>query len=203
MPNLDLVRKDDVSTFRKIAIGTWRNAYDPSVYGTMELRMDRRSRTSPSSARRPARSDGHAAASRRRRRRARADARRQRHPALESRVSARHIGRGVFPGGDDRRRRGKIDLSGATLYTSRISRSPRSSTSFRNEVTRFEAPEGPGPRAPPRHKEVPSALLLQLGARLISFLSLHAQPRPARRRRTQGPVRQHHDHQHRLARPRT
>lgn len=40
MPNLDLVRKDDVSSFRKIAIGTWATAYDPSVYGTMELRMD-------------------------------------------------------------------------------------------------------------------------------------------------------------------
>src|SRR6476661_5910326 len=40
MPNLDLVRKDDVSSFRKIAIGTWRTAYDPSVYGQIELRMD-------------------------------------------------------------------------------------------------------------------------------------------------------------------
>jgi pyruvate/2-oxoglutarate dehydrogenase complex dihydrolipoamide acyltransferase (E2) component len=40
VPNLELTRKDDVSSFRKIAIGTWRNAYDPSVYGTMELRMD-------------------------------------------------------------------------------------------------------------------------------------------------------------------
>ncbi len=40
MPNLELVRKDDVSSFRKIAIGTWQTAYDPSVYGTMELRMD-------------------------------------------------------------------------------------------------------------------------------------------------------------------
>src|SRR6266545_6530863 len=40
MPNLDLVRKTDVSSFRKIAIGTWQNAYDPSIYGTMELRMD-------------------------------------------------------------------------------------------------------------------------------------------------------------------
>lgn len=40
MPNLELVRKDEVSSFRKIAIGTWRNAYDPSVYGTIELRMD-------------------------------------------------------------------------------------------------------------------------------------------------------------------
>ncbi len=40
MPNVELVRKKDVSSFRKIAIGTWRTAYDPSVYGTMELRMD-------------------------------------------------------------------------------------------------------------------------------------------------------------------
>lgn len=40
MPNLDLVPKKDLSSFRKIAIGTWQNAYDPSVYGTMELRMD-------------------------------------------------------------------------------------------------------------------------------------------------------------------
>jgi pyruvate dehydrogenase E2 component (dihydrolipoamide acetyltransferase) len=40
MPNLDLTRKDDVSSFRKVAIGTWRDAYDPSVYGTMDLRMD-------------------------------------------------------------------------------------------------------------------------------------------------------------------
>ncbi len=40
MPNLQLVPKRDVSSFRKIAIGTWSNAYDPSVYGTMDLRMD-------------------------------------------------------------------------------------------------------------------------------------------------------------------
>jgi pyruvate dehydrogenase E2 component (dihydrolipoamide acetyltransferase) len=40
MPNLDLVRKDDVSSFRKVAIGTWNTVGDPSVYGTMELRMD-------------------------------------------------------------------------------------------------------------------------------------------------------------------
>jgi len=44
VPNLELVRKDDVSSFRKIAIGTWRTAYDPSVYGTMELRMDEAAR---------------------------------------------------------------------------------------------------------------------------------------------------------------
>lgn len=40
MPNLDLVRKDNVSSFRKIAIGTWDAARDPQVYGTMEVRMD-------------------------------------------------------------------------------------------------------------------------------------------------------------------
>ncbi len=40
MPNLELVKKTDVSSFRKIAIGTWRTAYDPSVYGTMDIRMD-------------------------------------------------------------------------------------------------------------------------------------------------------------------
>src|SRR5207237_474007 len=40
MPNLDLTPKHDVSSFRKIAIGTWADAYDPSVYGTMEVNMD-------------------------------------------------------------------------------------------------------------------------------------------------------------------
>ena len=41
MPNLELEPKDDVSSFRRIAIGTWETAYDPSVYGTMEVRMDK------------------------------------------------------------------------------------------------------------------------------------------------------------------
>ena len=40
MPNLELAKKKDVASFRKIAIGTWRTAYDPSVYGTMEMKMD-------------------------------------------------------------------------------------------------------------------------------------------------------------------
>jgi pyruvate/2-oxoglutarate dehydrogenase complex dihydrolipoamide acyltransferase (E2) component len=40
MPHLDLVKKTDVSSFRKIAIGTWQTAYDPSVYGSMEIHMD-------------------------------------------------------------------------------------------------------------------------------------------------------------------
>ncbi len=41
MPNLELTPKQDVSSFRKIAIGTWRTAADPSVYGTLEVTMDR------------------------------------------------------------------------------------------------------------------------------------------------------------------
>jgi pyruvate/2-oxoglutarate dehydrogenase complex dihydrolipoamide acyltransferase (E2) component len=40
MPNLKLRLKQDISSFRKIAIGTWQDAYDPSVYGTLELRVD-------------------------------------------------------------------------------------------------------------------------------------------------------------------
>jgi pyruvate/2-oxoglutarate dehydrogenase complex dihydrolipoamide acyltransferase (E2) component len=40
MPQLELVRKSDLSAFRKIALGTWETTYDPSVYGTMEIRMD-------------------------------------------------------------------------------------------------------------------------------------------------------------------
>lgn len=41
MPNLDLTLKKDLSTFRRIAIGSWRTTFDPSVYGTMEIRMDK------------------------------------------------------------------------------------------------------------------------------------------------------------------
>lgn len=41
MPNLELEPKDDISSFRRIALGTWKTAYDPSVYGTMEVRMDK------------------------------------------------------------------------------------------------------------------------------------------------------------------
>jgi pyruvate/2-oxoglutarate dehydrogenase complex dihydrolipoamide acyltransferase (E2) component len=38
--NLKLVRQRQVSSFRKVALGTWRTAYDPSVYGSIELRME-------------------------------------------------------------------------------------------------------------------------------------------------------------------
>ncbi len=41
MAHLELVQKKDLSSFRRIAIGTWATAYDPSVYGTMEVRVDK------------------------------------------------------------------------------------------------------------------------------------------------------------------
>jgi len=44
MPNIQLRRKTDLSAFRKIALGTWHTAYDPSVYGSLTLRMERAER---------------------------------------------------------------------------------------------------------------------------------------------------------------
>lgn len=41
MGHLQLTPKKDVSSFRKIAIGTWQTAYDPTVYGTLRIRMDK------------------------------------------------------------------------------------------------------------------------------------------------------------------
>lgn len=41
MPNLDLELKEELSSYRRIALGTWGTPRDPSIYGTMELRMDR------------------------------------------------------------------------------------------------------------------------------------------------------------------
>lgn len=40
MPNLELEPVRQLSTFRRLALGTWRTAYDPSVYGSLTLRMD-------------------------------------------------------------------------------------------------------------------------------------------------------------------
>lgn len=40
MGHLELVKVTRVSSFRKMALGTWRTAYDPSVYGTLKIRMD-------------------------------------------------------------------------------------------------------------------------------------------------------------------
>jgi pyruvate dehydrogenase E2 component (dihydrolipoamide acetyltransferase) len=41
MPNLRLKQKTNLSSFRRIAIGTWRTTYDPTVYGTLALRADK------------------------------------------------------------------------------------------------------------------------------------------------------------------
>lgn len=40
MPHLQLQHKSDLSSFRRIAIGTWKRSFDPSVYGSMALPMD-------------------------------------------------------------------------------------------------------------------------------------------------------------------
>lgn len=39
--HLDLQPKLDVASFRKLAIGTWHTAYDPTVYGSLTIRMDK------------------------------------------------------------------------------------------------------------------------------------------------------------------
>src|SRR5690606_30229626 len=41
VPNLRLRQKTNLSSFRRIAIGTWKTSYDPSVYGTLALRADK------------------------------------------------------------------------------------------------------------------------------------------------------------------
>lgn len=41
MGNVLAKKMEKVSPFRKIAIGTWQTAYDPSIYGTMRIRMDK------------------------------------------------------------------------------------------------------------------------------------------------------------------
>jgi hypothetical protein len=40
MPNLKLRLKKDLSSFRRMALGTWTTAYDPTVYGSMALPME-------------------------------------------------------------------------------------------------------------------------------------------------------------------
>jgi len=39
--HLELTKKEDISSFRKLAIGTWTTAYDPTVYGTLTVRMEK------------------------------------------------------------------------------------------------------------------------------------------------------------------
>jgi pyruvate dehydrogenase E2 component (dihydrolipoamide acetyltransferase) len=41
MPNIDIQPLPELSSFRRLAIGSWQTAYDPSVYGTIEVRMER------------------------------------------------------------------------------------------------------------------------------------------------------------------
>src|SRR5262245_62784562 len=41
MPNVELESPPRTSAFRKIAIGTWSTTYDPQVYGTLTVRMER------------------------------------------------------------------------------------------------------------------------------------------------------------------
>ncbi|NMO15894.1 2-oxo acid dehydrogenase [Pyxidicoccus fallax] len=41
MAHLELIQKRDLSSFRKLAIGSWKTAYDPTVYGTLTVRMDK------------------------------------------------------------------------------------------------------------------------------------------------------------------
>jgi pyruvate/2-oxoglutarate dehydrogenase complex dihydrolipoamide acyltransferase (E2) component len=41
MAHLQLIPKTDISSFRKLAIGSWKTAYDPTVYGTLTVRMDK------------------------------------------------------------------------------------------------------------------------------------------------------------------
>ena len=41
MPHLSLVKKEHLASFRKISIGTWSTTYDPTVYGTLTVRMEK------------------------------------------------------------------------------------------------------------------------------------------------------------------
>ncbi len=40
MPNVELEGRLELSTFRHISLGTWRTAYDPSIYGSATISMD-------------------------------------------------------------------------------------------------------------------------------------------------------------------
>jgi pyruvate dehydrogenase E2 component (dihydrolipoamide acetyltransferase) len=41
MPNLEMEPERELSVFRRLALGTWRTARDPSVYGSLTLRVDK------------------------------------------------------------------------------------------------------------------------------------------------------------------
>ena len=40
MANVEIKGEARITPFRKIALGTWQDAYDPSIYGTLRLRME-------------------------------------------------------------------------------------------------------------------------------------------------------------------
>ncbi|MCP3100075.1 2-oxo acid dehydrogenase subunit E2 [Myxococcus sp. K15C18031901] len=40
MAHLELIRKKPLSSFRKLSLGSWGAPYDPTVYGTLTVRMD-------------------------------------------------------------------------------------------------------------------------------------------------------------------
>src|SRR4051812_49096714 len=41
MPNIEIRPLTELSSFRRLAIGSWQTAYDPSVYGSIEVRMEK------------------------------------------------------------------------------------------------------------------------------------------------------------------
>lgn len=41
MPNLALKPLRDLSSYRRLAIGTWETTYDPKIFGSIEVRMER------------------------------------------------------------------------------------------------------------------------------------------------------------------
>lgn len=41
MPNIELTPLTGMSSFRRLAVGQWQTAYDPSIYGSMDLRMEK------------------------------------------------------------------------------------------------------------------------------------------------------------------
>ncbi len=41
MPAIEMVRKRDLTGFRKLSLGIWRTAYDPQIYGVRQVRMER------------------------------------------------------------------------------------------------------------------------------------------------------------------
>ena len=41
MPNIELTPLREYSSFRRLALGSWQTTYDPSIYGSIELRMEK------------------------------------------------------------------------------------------------------------------------------------------------------------------